>query len=202
MGRLLGDIKNSDLIARRSDLKVSLEAVIDSSIHASGTILNRGEVLAKYVPADASVHVGKFRAYAESNTTGAGFANNSVNFTLDPAIRAGLNFLPGDVIEGVTGALALGTIATYNSATGVGTLTGNSTNNLAAGNAVRLQKATWALNNKTGLVLEDELLMEGEDQAVSGVREGFLVVNRSALTTSAISEIGGTLVEANEVRII
>lgn len=199
--RLLGDIQNSDIISRRSDLAVKQEAVIDNSIHPTGDILHRGDVLAKYVPNDASVHVGKFRAYAEGTVTTA-FATNSINFAVDPTVRASLSFKVGDAIENASGSVLLGTIATFSPSTGIGTLAANSAAVLAIGGIVRLVKANWALNNKQGLILEDELIMEDTDKAnVAGIREGFVVLSRTSLTASAISELGAVEETDDEVRI-
>ncbi|MGZ3686693.1 MAG: hypothetical protein ACXWPM_01850 [Bdellovibrionota bacterium] len=192
--RLLGDITNSDIIARRSDLAVKIEAVIDSAIHPEGDLLKRGEVLAK-----AQVG-GKYRLYAEGLVTTA-FAANSVNFAVDVTERAAANFKVGDSVEKVSDSTLLGVIATYDPATGIGTLTGNSAAALAVGQRCRLVKASYALNNKQGLVLEDETIMEGDDKPVAGIREGFLVKSRTALTASAISELGAAEETADEVRI-
>jgi len=201
MGRLLGDIKTTDIVARRADLAVAQEVVLDSSVIPSGTVINRGEVLAKYVPSDASAHVGKHRPYAEGPVTGA-FSTAAKTFTLDVTVRAALQFQPGDVIEGTDGT-ALGTIATYDPATGAGTLVANSANNLAADGtkSARLAKANWALDLKRGMILQDECIVEGIDLPQSAFREGFFVKSRTSLTASAISELGAVEETSNEVRI-
>lgn len=201
--RLLGDIKTTDIISRNPDLAVALNILLDSTVMpAYPQVINRGEVLAKYVPSDASAHVGKYRPYAESNCTSA-FSTGSAAFSLDPTIRASQWFLPGDVIEGVDGT-ALGTIATYDPLTGEGTLTGNSSNAYGSGGqAVRLAVAKWTLGNKLGMILQDETLVEasGDDVPVAGWREGFFVQSRTSLTAAAITALGAYVETPGEVRI-
>jgi hypothetical protein len=203
--RVLGDIKTVDIISRFSNLAVTLNCLLDSSVmpvaSTVDTIINRGEVLAKYVPSDSSAHVGKYRPYAESNVTAA-FATNSINFTLDASIRSAAWFIPGDVIEGVDGT-ALGTIATYNPATGVGTLAANASNAYGSGGqAVRLAAANWTLGSKLGLILVDECIVEaGVDQPVAGYREGFFVQSLTSLTAAAITALGAAVETPGEVRI-
>lgn len=193
MGRVLGDIKTTDIIARRADLAVAQECLLDNAFVPANTVINRGELLMK------SQANGLFRPYAESNTS-VSFSNAAKTFTLDASIRASVNFQVGDVIEGVD-ATVLGTIASYNPLTGVGALVANSTSNYAAPNAVRVAKANFAVNNKQGLILQDEVIMGADDLPVSAFREGFFVKSRTSLTASAISELAAVEETSNEVRI-
>ena len=195
--RLLGDIKTVAILSRYEHLAVAMNCIIDSSVMPVSSaglpqIINRGEVLAAYVPDDESDHVGKYRPYAESVVAGA-FAENSVNFTLTPAQRGAQWFIPGDVIE-TTAGVAIGTIATYNPATGVGTFTEDSEAVVAIGASVRLVSTNWGLANKLGLILEDEVLVEYEfDLPTSAYREGFFNQSMTSLTTAAIASLGAAV---------
>lgn len=222
--RLLGDIKTVDIISRYRPLAVALNCLLDSSVlpnalslgapAGSPQIINRGEVLAAYVPNDASVHVGKYRPYAEGTVTTA-FATNSVNFAIapynvnSPGTRPAQWFVPGDVVTDSLGN-ALGTIATFNATTGVGTLTANSSNVLAIGGIMILAAANWSLGSKLGIILEDEELVEqGSDQPTSAYREGFFNVSLTSLTPAAVAALSASYMEgpgvvasaSNEVRI-
>lgn len=202
--RVLGNIQTVDIISRRSDLAVAVDLVIDSSVMPNvtlPTIISRGEVLAKYIPNDASAHVGKYRPYPESNCLAA-FAANSTAFSLDPTLRGAAWFVPGDVIEGVDGTV-LGTIQSYNPATGAGVLVANSVSAYGgAGQAVRIAQANWSLASKAGLILEDEELVEAAlDLPCAGYREGFFVQSLTSLTAAAITALGAYAVTPNEIRV-
>ena len=202
-GRLLGNIQTTDIISRYRELAVPMDVLLDSTQFAVyAARISRGELLMKYVPNDASVHVGKYRPYCEGTVTTA-FGAGSINFAFNPATRASQNFLVGDVITDSLGN-ALGTILTYNPATGVGTLTGNSTNVLAIGGIAIVSAANWALGGKQGMVLEDDQLIEasGSDEPVAAYREGFFVQALTSITATAITALGAAVEsESGDVRI-
>jgi hypothetical protein len=194
VSKILNTITNPALVSRHDHLAVCESITIDSTVHADGERLVRGTLLGK-------LGSGKYRAYAEAVVTGA-FATNSTAFTLDPASKAAKHFRVGDVIES-TGGSALGTIATYNPATGVGTLTGNASNALAANgtNAVRIPLATLALGSSAGKLLKDEVDMEGIDEIAVAYFEGYFVKSLTTLTAAALTAMGAIDVDTDEVRL-
>lgn len=197
MGRLLGDITNANPVSRYESQAVPVGGVIDNAIHLAAELLKRGTLMAKIVSS------GKFRAYFEATVKAGGdFANNAVGFTLDAALSPLIgNLRVGDVIESV-GGTALGTIATFNATTGVGTLTGNSANNLAAAQKVRITEATVQLGSKSGRILKDEVLMGSSDEPFVGWIEGFFIQARTTITAAALTALGGKTVSTGEIRLI
>lgn len=193
MGRLLGSITNAGIISRRPDLAVAVECLIDGAVHLAGELLPRGAVLAK------KASNGKYRAYAEGILTAA-TAADSVDFAVDPA---GFNvpfFKVGDAVEAVDGT-ALGTIATFDPATGAGTFAANAAAVKASGVAIRLAKSVAALDAGKGRVLMDEVLMAGSDELKAGLQHAYLVQGMTGITAAALSEMGGVAVTSGEVLI-
>jgi hypothetical protein len=194
MAQILSTFKNPALISRHEQLAIANAIKIDNAIHALNETLRRGTLLGKGAN-------GKYRAYAEAPVTVA-FSAASPNFTLDPADINTKNFRVGDVIESVAG-LALGTILTFNSVTGVGTLTANSANALAIGQRVRATAAVIAINVSNGKLLQDEVVMGSADEVAVGYFEGFFVTSQTSLTAAAKTAMGAIDVagEADEVRL-
>ncbi|MCH8985927.1 MAG: hypothetical protein IIB04_04850, partial [Acidobacteria bacterium] len=94
--RLLGDVTQPNVERRRLDLAVSVEALLDASVHPDEKML-RGTLLMR------NVSDGKFRAYAEADVAGGGnFSTGATSFTIEDqdAIEKMKHFRPGDVIEG------------------------------------------------------------------------------------------------------
>jgi hypothetical protein len=193
MRRILGDISNSTTISRREDLAVVVEAVIDGTIHPDGDLVRRGAVLAQVVA------TGKYRAYAEGLVTTA-FATSSTAFAVDPTEPAAQYFKAGDVIESTAGA-ALGTIATYNPTTGAGTLAANSAAVLATSGRCRLAAAAYALGSNKARVLQEEVLMSGNDEAVGAYSEGFFAQSRTTITAAALAAMSAYSPTTGEVRL-
>jgi len=112
------------------------------------------------------------------------------------------HFRVGDVIESVAG-LALGTIATYDPVTGIGTLTGNSANNLAAGVGVRVDNADLALASQAGRILKSEVIVTaGQDEPVAAYTEGFFIEARVlGATTASKLELGALEPTPGEMRL-
>lgn len=195
MGRILANVTNSGTVSRYAELCVLVEGVIDNAIHSGGELLKRGLLLMK------TVANGKYRAYAEALVkAGGAFSNASAAFTLDPTSALVGYFRVGDVIESTSGT-ALGTIATFSAVTGVGTLTGNAANNLAAGQSVRVAESQAALSGNVGRILEDEILMDASDEAFDGFSEGFFVQSRTTVTAAALAKLGGYLLTTDEIRL-
>lgn len=200
MSNKLATVRNTALVSRWDILALAIGIVIDGTIHASGELLQRGVLLGKIVA------TGKYRAYAEGLVADDGaFSNAAKTFTLDPADEAtkGLlkNFRLGDVVEGTDGT-ALGTIATFNPATGEGTLAANSTSNLATGKSVRIAKSVLALADGKGKLLTDEVISAGSDMPATGFFEGFFVKSLTTVTAAALSEMGGIVTDdSNEIRL-
>lgn len=172
-------ITNRQVVARAAHLAVVLSLVIDSSIHA-GEKLIQGQFLAKQAN-------GKYRAYAEAEVTTA-FGAASTEFAVDPAGPMAKHFRVGDVIESTTGT-ALGTIATYNPATGVGTLAANSANALAIGQNIRIAESVASLGTGKGRLLAEKVEMGLTDEVASGYAEGFMV-KTSYTTDAAVTKVG------------
>lgn len=195
--RLLGDIQSPNLLSRRDDLAVSVGVVIDGAVHED-EMLKRGYLLAKIIAS------GKYRAYAEADVAvGGDFSTGADTFTLEAGQEGAKHFRVGDVLESVAGA-ALGTIATYNPATGAGTLTGNSSNNLADGNGVRITEASVSLGSKNGRVLKNEMVIEGtEDKPEASYSEGFFTEARIPnLTDAAKTSLGTSAPSSGELRLL
>jgi hypothetical protein len=194
MATKLTTITQKALVSRHDQLAVETSFLIDNAVHASGETLAKGTLMGKLAS-------GKYRAYAEAFVSVA-FANNAKTFTLDPTNPACKHFRVGDVIQGTDGT-ALGTIATFNPATGVGTLVANSTTSFAADgvNAVRIPLATVALASSAGKLLKDEVTMEDTDLVATGFFEGFFVKSLTTLTAAAMTALGAITIETDEVRL-
>jgi len=196
--RILGDITQPNVESRFLSLATAVEALIDSAIHPDEKLL-RGTLLARIVSS------GKFRAYAEADVASGGdFSTGAATFTLEDqdAIEKMKHLRVGDVIEGVDGT-ALGTILTFNSTTGVGTLTGNSANNYTSGNAVRVDNADLALASQAGRILKSETLVTAsQDQPEAAYTEGFFVEARVlGATTASKAELGALEPTPGEMRL-
>lgn len=196
--RVLGDITQPNVVSRFQSLAVAVEALLDVTVHLEGEKLFEGTLLAKIVAN------GKFRAYAEADVNVAFNAGN-VDFTLEDQADGHLkmkHFRVGDVIEGVDDT-ALGTIATFNPVTGVGTLTANSANAYAIGLAVRVSNADLKLSAGDGRILKSELLMSDLDEPVAAYVEGFFTDTRViGLTADAKTELGSKSYVPGETRLI
>jgi hypothetical protein len=197
MSNVLASIKNVAIISRFEQVALETALVVDKTIHAAGETLERGTLLGKLAS-------GKHRAYAEGTVkAGGAFSNAAATFTLDVAVSPIAKHLRvGDVIESV-GGTALGTIATYDKVTGVGTLTGNSANNLAAGQKVRIAIATVVLANSKAKVLKNDIECSSDFDAVGvGYFEGVFVKDATTITDAAIAAVSSWgEPETNEVRI-
>lgn len=196
--RVLGDITQPNVESRFLPLAVAVEALIDASVHPDEKIL-RGTLLMKIVSS------GKYRAYAEADVaTGGDFSTGADTFTLEDqdSKEKMKHFRVGDVIEGTDGT-ALGTIATFNATTGVGTLTANSSNNYAAGNGVRVATSVATLASQAGRILKSETTVEtGQDEPVAAYIEGFFNKNRViGATAAAITALGATEPTTDEIRL-
>lgn len=192
MPRILGDVTNSAIVARREDLAVVVEGIIDSSVHASGEKLKRGTLMGK-------VGSGKFRAYAEATLTAA-TATTSPNFSVDPAGPIAQHLRVGDSLESVDGN-GLGIIASYNPLTGAGTFTTNALAVQASGSQVRVVETSLTISGGAGRILQDEHLMEGADEPFAGYCEGFFTKSRTTVTSSAVTTMGSVVVTADEIRL-
>lgn len=184
----MNGITNKQVVARASHLAVSLAIKIDSAAHPNEKI-PAGSFMAKKAN-------GKYRAYAEGDVTAA-FAADSANFTLDPAGPLVKHFRVGDALETVAG-VALGTIATFNPATGVGTLTGNSAAVAAIGVKVRVTEASASLGSGKGRLLDSAVEVDSIDQVASGYAEGYMA--KTPLTTDAAIAKVGVAHESDEFR--
>lgn len=203
--RKLGNITMKAILSRFEQLAVFVEGIIDNVVHPEGELMGRGLLLGK-ITAGTVGTVGNLRAYAEGKVkTGGAFSTGAATFTLDPADSATKamikHFRIGDVIES-TGGTALGTILTYNPVTGVGTLTGNSSNNLAAGQGVRVAAANLKISGKAGMILKDEVLMEATNEPVVGYIEGFFKQSSTTVTAAAATSMNGTNVTSDELRLV
>jgi hypothetical protein len=175
----MNGITNKQVVARASHLAVSLALIVSGSIHANED-LTAGSFLAQ-------MSNGKYRAYAEADVTTA-FSTANANFAVDPAGPLAKHFRIGDAIESVAG-VALGTILTYNAATGVGTLAANSAAVLAIGQKIRVTEASASLGSGKGRLLDSRVQLDSVDLPASGYVEGYMV--KSSLTTdAAILKVG------------
>lgn len=196
MGRFLGDVQNKNVIARRPDLAVSVEAVINNTIHASGEKLARGLLLAKIIA------TGKYRAYMEATVkTGNAFGTGAATFGVDLAVSPlAIHIRIGDILESTAG-VTLGTVLTYDPVLGTGTLDANSAAVLAAGNTFRITEATVSLASKNGRILVDEVVMESNDAPVSAYVAGYFTKSMTSVTTVALAKMSGNLVTSDEILI-
>jgi hypothetical protein len=194
---VLAKVKNPALVSRFVELALVSSMLIDRTVHG-GEILPRGTVMARIVSSK------KYRAYAEGTIkAGGAFSASAPGFTLDVDVSPIAKHLRvGDVIESVSGT-ALGTIASYNPATGVGTLSGNSAAALAAGQKVRVAKSVLALAKGAGRILQDEVQVSSQnDSSGAAYFCGFFLKSNTTLTDDALSELGGYELEAGEARLV
>lgn len=195
MSRDLGSMANKSLVSRDLRLAVVRGLVIDNSVHPKDELIYRGTLMGKLVSG------GKYRAYAEGTVQTTAFATNSVNFQVDPSGSTAKHFRVGDVIES-TGGSALGTIATFNPNTGVGTLTANSTNALSVGNTIRIATSVLSISGADGKLLQDDIKMEANDMPVPGYVEGYFVYASTTVTSAAITAMGAhALLSGTELRL-
>jgi len=200
MGRLLGNITQPALESRFLNLLVALEAVIDKDVHGDEVLL-RGTLMGKIVAS------GKYRAYMQAAVASGGdFSTGADTFTLEDLTDRDLmkHVRVGDVITD-SGGLALGTVASFIPATGVGTLTGNSANNLVSGgNDVIISVAVLSIAKVDVRILKSETSIEPDlDKAEPGYNEGHF--NRSAVlgaTDEAVTAMGAKDLGSDEIRLI
>lgn len=200
MGRILGNITQPALESRHLNLAVALESVIDKDVHG-GEVLLRGALMGKIVAS------GKYRAYAQAAVASGGdFSTSADTFTLEDLTDRDLmkHFRVGDVITDDEDN-ALGEIATFDPVTGVGTLTGNSANNLASGGAdVIIDAADLSIAKVDVRILKSETQVETDlDKAEPGYNEGYF--NRSAVlgaTDEALTAMGAKDLGSDEIRLI
>lgn len=198
MGRILGNISQPSVLSRYVNLAVALELVIDGAVHLNEKLF-AGVLLGKIVSS------GKYRAYAEGTVkSGGAFSASADTFTLEQAAGVDLmkNFRVGDVITSSSGT-ALGTIATFDPVTGVGTLTGNSANALTAGNKVIISSAVLSIAKADVRVLKSETLLEdGVDAVGAGWNEGFFnTAMVLGATSAALTAMSAKTVSSTEFRI-
>lgn len=193
MSGKLQDQTSFSPISRQRELAVAVDVRIDSAVHSETETLRAGTLL-------GLKSGGKHRAYAQAGTD-SDFSNASPNFDLKGGDKAAKHFRVGDVIEGTDGT-ALGTIATYNTTTGVGTLTGNAANNLSG--EVRVLDADLKISGKDGAVLQfnQRVREAGLDLAVAAWKEGFFKQSSTSITAEAITTMGATQFSADEVRLV
>lgn len=197
MATVTATITNKALLSRFEHLACEAGVLLDKTFQA-GIKLLRGDLLGKIVAS------GKYRAYVEIDVKAGGdFSVASVNFTVDKATKIGRGELAvGDVITSVAG-LALGTIATYNATTGVGTLTANSSNALAAGQKVKVSEAVLSIANKAGKIVKDEIDVDASyDVPAVGYFEGFFLQANTTVTAAALTTMGGFTIDAGEIRLV
>lgn len=199
MGRVLGDITSPNVESRYLNLAVAVEMLIDGTVHQDEKML-RGQIMGKIVAS------GKYRAYATAQVkTGGEFSTAADTFILENAAsRDEMKFFQvGDVITDDAGN-ALGEIATFDPETGVGTLTGNSANNLAAGNGVILDASDVSIAKADVRILKSETLVEdGADKPADGYVEGFFntAVVKGA-TSAALVAMGAKVLSSAEFRLV
>ncbi len=193
MGRLLADVTQPNVLSRYLNLAVSVEALLDSGIHVDKKLLE-GTLIGK-------MGNGNYRAYVETETS-VDFNAANADFTLSEiAAQALLKHLRiGDVVEGIDGT-ALGTVLTYDPATGVGTLTANSSSTYA-GN-IRVDNADLDISQGVGLVLKDENAVGSDDLPVAAYCEGFFNTGSVlGATAQALIDLSAKVVSASEFRLI
>lgn len=197
MGRVLGNITQPVILSRRAELAVADSAVIDGSIHEDELLL-AGQVLGKTAG-------GKYRAYAEAVVaTGGAFSASAAGFTVENAEgEDAMKYIRvGDVIESVAGD-ALGTVATFDPVTGVGTLTGNSANALAAGQRVRVAAAGLSIAAGDVRILTSETSVDGDaDVPAAGYFEGFFSKTIRGATAAALTAMGAKDISSDEFRLV
>lgn len=175
----MNGIQNKQVIARASHLAVILPFIISSTIHPNEK-LQAGTFMAKMAN-------NKYRAYAEGQVDVA-FGTASAAFTLDPAGPLVKHFRVGDAIESSAGVL-LGTILTFNSVTGAGTLTVNSAAVLAIDGRARISEASASLGYGKGRLLDSVYDVAAGDVAASGYVEGYMATT-TLTTAAAIAKVG------------
>lgn len=177
---MLNGLRSKSVVSRYPHLSVALSLVLSSAVHASTEVIPAGSVMGKMAD-------GKYRAYAEAEVSVA-FSNAAAGFTLDATKAIAKHFRVGDTITAVDGT-ALGVIATYNSDTGVGTLTGNSANNLAIGERVKIASAECSIEKGDARVLANFLEADLPRLDAVGYVEGYLGIDE-LITDHAISRFG------------
>lgn len=193
MGRLLADVTQPNVLSRYINLAVAIEALLDSGIHQDKKLLE-GTLLGK-------MGSGNYRAYFEAETSVA-FSTGNANFTLSEISGQALmkHLRVGDVIEGTDGT-ALGTVATFDASTGVGTLTANSANNHSTN--VRVQPADLSIAAANRLVLKDENAVGSDDLPVAAYYEGFFnTAMVLGATPAALTAMSAKVVSSSEFRLI
>jgi len=194
---IIASIVNPALVSRNEHLLAETSILVDKNFHG-GQTLKRGALMGKIVSS------GKYRAYVEiAVKTGGAFSTAAATFTVDKSTLIGQSDLAvGDVIEDTAGN-ALGTIATYNPATGVGTLSGNSGSNLAAGGLVRVALSQLSLAKAAGKLLQDETYIDpAQDTVATGWFEGFFIQANSTITAAASTAMGAKNIDTGEIRLV
>jgi hypothetical protein len=205
-GRILGNITNPALVSRFDRLAVKVDTIIDSAVHGAGERLIRGTLLALGLAGGgaAPVNAGKSVAYAEGATGATAFSNASINFSIsiaDPTDKTAYFFRPGMRITKLDGTL-VGTVATFDPTTGLGTLTGDAAVNVATGLRVQLSAVDYGVDYINGGLLEDDVAMDGtHDEPVSMFIEGFFNKAGTSLTAQAITAMGAKSFASGEVRL-
>ena len=196
MGKILGNITSPNVESRFLNLAAPVECLIDGAVHLD-EIVKRGQIM--------GLAAGKYRAYAEAIVkTGGDFSTAAATFTLENA--AGFdqmkNLRVGDVITS-SGGTALGTILTFDPATGIGTLSANSANNLAAGQAVIIDAADLDISKANVRILKSEHAVEdGVDRPAEGYVEGWFNTAVVQATSAALVAMSAKIISASEFRLI
>lgn len=196
MATAIATVRNPVVVSRFDELALAKKIALDKTYQA-GLKLYRGDLLGKLAS-------GKYRAYVEIDVKASGdFGTGSANFTLDVATKIGRGELAvGDVITSVAG-LALGTILTYNTTTGVGTLAANSANVLAAGGKVKVSNSVLQIDGKQGVILMDETdVAAAYDTSCSGWFEGFFLQANTTVTAAAATTMGAKAIDSGEIRLV
>ncbi len=186
-------IDNTPLVSRFDHLALVKSVVISKTAHKEDELLSRGTLLGELV-AD-----GKSRAYAEGDVTTA-FSAANANFAVNPAGPLAKHFRVGDVIEAVAGT-ALGTIATFNPETGVGTLGANSANALAIGQKVRIATSVLSIAYGKGTILQNEVRLQGNDAPVSAYFAGIFLKDFVNITAAAKASLGAVDISSTEIQL-
>lgn len=196
--RFLGNITLPMIVSRHEELSVKEEIIIDGTVHqndliATGTLLVKNRT------------TGKSVAYAEGACVAA-TATNSTAFSV--VVGAGANnvqraaawFRPGMVIANAAGTV-IGTVATFNPATGVGTFAANAVAVVAIGALLKSDPATYFITYAGAGVLEEQTLMDSGDRNDDVYIKGFFMIARTSITTTALSAMGGVVHSSDEVEI-
>lgn len=182
-------LKTKSVVSRNVHLAVALSLVVSKDIHKNTEVIPAGTVMGKMAD-------GKYRAYAEAEVSAA-FSNAANTFSVDATLGLAKHFRVGDTVTALDGT-ELGEIASYDPETGVGTLAGNSANNLAIGQRIKIDADDLSIEKGDARILANFFESDVPRMDAAGYVEGYIGIDE-LITDHAVS-ILGTKIDDTEFR--